>query len=343
MTDEQFTLGNFEGLGEGSGNASDASEALSGSVPPSSAGRHFSSGTLTPEGEKGNDIVKHPTVKSDPQAKFRSPSPALQFLELELDRIVPNEFQPRRVFDPQKLEELAASIRENGIIQPLVVLPARSDGFYEILVGERRFRASKIAGLAKIPAFVSQPISDEAKLELALIENVQRSDLNPIEEARAYQRLKDEFGLRVGEIAHKVGKDESTISNLTRLLRLPVEVQRALIAGEIAEGQARPLLSLRDKEEMLAMYKIVLEQGMNVRAIEAKVREIRQRKIKVRQMFAPDPFLDSVTNLLRNRLGTKVEVNKGAKGGKITIEFYSDEELGELVRKMAEGGSVDNY
>lgn len=329
MPDEQFQLGNFEGLGADNGNDSDTSESLDSATSLSASGGHLPS-----PGEKGNEIVKHPTVKADPQAKFRSPRPeSLQFLELELDKIVPNEFQPRRVFDEEKLQELAASIIENGIIQPLVVLP-RDDGRYEIVVGERRWRAAKLAGLTRVPVFVSQPLSDETKLELALIENVQRADLNPIEEAKAYERLRTEFGLQVAEIARKVGKDGSTISNLLRLLGLPVEVQRALIAGEMTEGQARPLLTLRDREEMLAMYKIVRERGMKVRDIEAKVREIRERKIKVREMFTPDPVLDSLQNMLRQKLGTRVEVSKGAKGGKITIEFFSDEELQDIVGKI---------
>ena len=202
------------------------------------------------------------------------------------------------------------------------------------MVGERRFRAAKLAGFDTVPVFVLPTITSEAKLEFALIENIQRADLNPVEEAKAYERLHREFGLSVTEIAHRVGKDLSTVSNLMRLLNLPVEIQRALIEGVISEGQARPILSLRDQEEMLQMFRIIVRDQMKVRDIENKVREIRQRKIKVQEMFTPDPFLESLENLLRNKLGTRVEVNKGAKGGKITIEFYSDEELNDIVSKI---------
>ena len=319
MADDVFKLGNFEGI---EGDTGIRIEPLSNPLPS----------VPLPQGER--EVIKHPTVKADVQAKLRSPRPELQFLELPLDKIVPNEFQPRRVFDEEKLRELADSIRENGIIQPLVVL-AREDGVYEIVVGERRFRASRLAGLATVPVFVSQPLNEETKLELALIENVQRADLNSIEEGRAYERLRTEFGLQVQEIARKVGKDASTISNLLRLLGLPVEIQRALIEGVVTEGQARSLLTLRDREEMLAMFKIVRERGMKVRDIEAKVREIRERKIKVKEMFTPDPVLDSFENLLRGKLGTRVEINKGAKGGKITIEFFSDEDLQGIVEKFS--------
>jgi len=281
------------------------------------------------------NVTLHSKIKADPQAKFRSPWDGQALLEIDVNNIVPNEFQPRRIFNPEKLQELAESIKEHGIIQPMVVTE-RDDGKYEILVGERRFRASKLAGLTKVPALVSPKINAEQKLEIALIENVQRAELNPIEEAKAYERLINEFGLKVIDIAKRVGKNQSTVSNLLRLLNLPVEVQRALIEEKIAEGQARPLLTLRDKEEMLEMFKVVMREGMKVRDIEAKVREISRRKIKVREMFTADPFLTSLENMLRGKLGTRVEVSKGAKGaGRITIEFFSDEELNNIVGKIS--------
>lgn len=333
MTDDVFKLGNFDDLEESSfAKASeDKLDDLDGiASPPSSARLRRTSAGLNDTG-----IIKHPTVESDPQAKFFSPRDGQVLAEIELEKIVPNEFQPRRIFNEEKLKELASSIKTYGIIQPLVVIN-RPDGLYEIVIGERRFRAAKLVGLTKVPAFVHSSLPSRAKLELALIENIQRTDLNPIEEAKAYQRLHEEFGLPIGEIARRVGKDDSTVSNLIRLLNLPVEIQRALIEEEIAEGQARPLLSLRDREEMLAMFRIVLKEKMKVRDIENKVREIVNRKIKVHEMFTPDPFLESLENLLRNKLGTRVEVNKGAKGkGKITIEFYSDDELNDIVNKIA--------
>ncbi|MBI4050756.1 MAG: ParB/RepB/Spo0J family partition protein [Candidatus Doudnabacteria bacterium] len=330
--DDKFKLGNFDGLEEiedlgglslrGDSIQSRGDEAIPNeiAVRPSNARNDI------------NTVIKHPTARADRQAKFKDRD-GRPLMEIELAKIVPNEFQPRRIFNEEKLGELAASIKEHGIIQPLVVV-ARDDGKYEIVVGERRFRAAKLAGLAKVPVFVHPKINSEAKLEFALIENIQRADLNPIEEGKAFERLNREFGLSLTEIAKRVSKDISTISNLIRLLSLPVEVQRALIEGKIAEGQARPLLSLKDKEEMLQMFKIILRDQMKVRDIEAKVREIKTRKIKVKEMFTPDPFLESLENLLRNKLGTRVEVSKAAKGGKITIEFYSDEELNDIVSKI---------
>jgi ParB family chromosome partitioning protein len=185
-----------------------------------------------------------------------------------------------------------------------------------------------------VPVFVRDRVSQQVKLEVALIENVQRADLNPIEEGKAYEQLREEFGLSVGEIAKRVGKSTPAVSNLMRLLKLPAEVQRALVEEEINEGQARPLLSLQNTEEILQMFQVVKRNDMKVRDIERKVREIKQRNIKVREMFTPDPFLESLENLLRGKLGTRVAVDRGAKGGKITIEFYSDEELSDIVGKI---------
>lgn len=315
--------------------ADDHSDDLSATPSPSPAkpsepvGKRMSA-QKTP-GE--NSLIHHPTAKAEPQVRFNYHD-GRPVLEVELEKIVPNEYQPRRIFNEEKLRELAESIKEHGIIQPLVVV-ARSDGSYEIIVGERRFRAAKLAGLSKVPVFVNPAISSEAKLELALIENIQRADLNPIEEAKAFQRLHAEFNLSVSDIAKRVGKDVSTVSNLLRLLNLPAEIQRALVEELITEGQARPLLTLRDKEEMSQMFKIVIREQMKVREIEKRVREIRERKIKVKDMFTPDPFVESLENMLRNKFGTRVEVNKSAKGGKITIEFYSDEELNNIISKIS--------
>jgi len=352
MSDDTFKLGNFENL-KGSDlkgefdKFSDLDQDMSQEVAADLQRMedHLEDGeSMNPlpqslptrgrEEKNGGELIRHPTVKSDPQARF-STRDGQPLLEIPLTDIVPNEYQPRRIFDEEKLKELAESIKEHGIIQPIVVTK-RADGKYEILVGERRFRASKLAGLEKVPALLSAKLEPEAKLEIALIENVQRANLNPIEEARAYQRLVDEFGLKVMDIAHRVGKNHSTVSNLLRLLNLPVEVQRALIEEKIAEGQARPLLTLRNKDEMLEMFMVVMREGMKVRDIEAKVREIARRKIKVREMFTPDPFLTSLENMLRGKLGTRVEVSKGAKGaGRITIEFFSDEELNNIVDKIS--------
>lgn len=336
MSDDIFKLGNFEDLSKsemkgGFDKLDDLDQDMSQEV---SADLERIQDRV-PDESASTSVIEHPTEKMNNQPQFRSPLGGEVLLEIDVNQIVPNEFQPRRIFDPQKLQELADSIKAHGIIQPLVVTK-RDDGKYEVLVGERRLRASKLAGLAKVPALLSPKVGAETKLEIALIENVQRADLNAIEEAKAYERLQKEFGLKVTDIAVKVGKDHSTVSNLLRLLNLPVEVQRAIIEGKIAEGQARPLLTLREPAEMLEMFMIILREGMKVRDIEAKVREIKERKIKVREMYTPDPFLTSLENMLRGKLGTRVAVSKGAKGsGKITIEFFSDEELTDIVNKLS--------
>ena len=319
MNNDKFNLGNFSRISD-SEERENLDEAARAPAPVE---------TTSAE----TDVIKHPEAKSG-QAKFRSPIDGSSLREISLERIIPNEFQPRRIFNEEKLNQLAESIREHGIIQPLVVIP-REDGKYEILVGERRFRASKIAGLMKVPAFIREKLSNRTKLELALIENVQRTDLNPIEEAKAYQQLNQEFEMKVQRISESVGKSAPAISNLMRLLKLPAEVQRALVEEAISEGQARPLLTLGDREEILQMFEIIKRDSMKVRDIESKVREITRRKIKVKEMFKPDPFLDSLENVLRNKLGTRVAVNRGAKGGKITIEFFSDEELNDIIDKIA--------
>ncbi len=251
--------------------------------------------------------------------------------EIEVAKISPNPFQPRKVFEPQALKELADSIKEHGVIQPLVV--TRTPVGYELIVGERRFRASQLAGLEKVPAIIKEAMVDQTKLEVALIENIQRQELNPIEEAQAYERLMKTFSLTQEDVAKKVGKSRPAIANTVRLLNLPAEIQRGVIEGKIMEGHARALLGLLDKEKMLLMYKKVLQEGMNVRQVEAKVRELT----KVRQMdaAAPDPKLLAMESELRGKLGTQVKIQRQGQGGKILIDFFSDEELSEIIHKMA--------
>ena len=251
--------------------------------------------------------------------------------EIELAKIIPNPFQPRKVFEPEALKELAESIREHGVIQPLVVTKT-PDG-YEIVVGERRFRASQLAGLEKVPAIVKEAMIDQTKLEVALIENIQRQELNPIEEAQAYERLMKTFNLTQDQVAKKVGKSRPAIANTVRLLNLPAEIQRGVVEGKITEGHARALLGLVDPEKMILMFKLVQEQGLNVRQVEAKVREISVK----RQMdaAAPDPKLMALETELRGKLGTQVKIQRQGRGGKITIEFFSDEELDDLIGRMA--------
>ncbi len=271
---------------------------------------------------------------------FVSPSPSADRIsyadakiqEVEITSIVPNPYQPRKVFDPQALRELADSIAEHGVIQPLVV--TRTPSGYEIVVGERRFRASQLAGLSRVPVIVKNQLEDITKLEVALIENIQRQELNPIEEAQAYDRLMKTFKLTQEQVAKKVGKARPSVANTIRLLNLPAEIQRGLVEGKISEGHARAILGLVDREKMLAMYQQVLDSGWNVRQVELKVREISERR-RV-DAAAPDPKLMALEGELRTKLGTQVKIQRQGRGGKITIEFFSEDELADIVGRMAE-------
>lgn len=262
-----------------------------------------------------------------------------QIQEIDVAKIAPNPFQPRKIFEPTALKELADSIKEHGVIQPLVV--TRTPIGYELVVGERRFRASQLAGLEKVPAIIKDAMVDQTKLEVALIENIQRKELNPIEEAQAYERLMRTFNMTQEQVAKKVGKSRPAVANTVRLLNLPAEIQRGVIEEKIMEGHARALLGLLDPEKMILMYKMVLEQNLNVRQVEAKVRELTVR----RQMdaVALDPKLMALETELRGKLGTQVKIQRQGQGGKITIEFFSDAELDEIVHKMAEQQSQQNY
>ncbi len=251
--------------------------------------------------------------------------------EIEVSKISPNPFQPRKTFEPTALRELADSIKEHGVIQPLVV--TRTAVGYEIVVGERRFRASQLAGMEKVPAIIKDAMVDQTKLEVALIENIQRQELNPIEEAQAYERLMKTFNLTQDQVAKKVGKSRPAVANTVRLLNLPAEVQRAVIEGKIMEGHARALLGLNDPEKILLMYKMVVEQNLNVRQVEYKVRELTTKRPV--DSAAPDPKLMAMESELRGKLGTQVKIQRQGQGGKIMIEFFSEEELSEIVHKMA--------
>lgn len=252
--------------------------------------------------------------------------------EIDTTKIVPNPYQPRKTFNQEALQELADSIREHGVIQPLVV--TRTQNGYELVVGERRFRASILAGVAKVPAIVKNSMEDKTKLEVALIENIQRQELNPIEEAQAYDRLIKTFNITQDEVAKKVGKSRPAVTNTLRLLNLPAEVQRGIIEGKISGGHARAILGLPSADKQLLLYKIILEQGLNVRQVEAKVREVT--KPKPMDAASPDPKLMAMESELRGKLGTQVKIQRQGRGGKIMIEFFSDEELEEIIARMAE-------
>ncbi len=245
---------------------------------------------------------------------------------IPVDQIDPNPHQPRTFFDHTALEDLVNSIKEHGVLQPVVVT-TKQDGRFELIVGERRLRASKIAGLGTIPAIV-RSATEQEKMELALIENVQRSDLNPIEEARAYIRLMEEFGMTQDDVGQRVGKSRPQVGNTIRLLQLPEQIRHALEERRISTSNARTLLSLPTEEERLQMFDSLLTGQFTVRQTEARVGRTRQPKMA-------DPNLASLENRLREVLGTRVNVKRDARGeGEIRIAFYNEEDLQSVLKKI---------
>lgn len=243
-------------------------------------------------------------------------------LHLPIDQILPNPEQPRMVFNHAELEDMVNSIREHGIIMPLVVTKI-SDGHYELIAGERRLRAAKIAGLKTVPAVVREASTTE-KLILALVENIQRQDLNPIEEAKSYDRLIGDFGLTQEDIAKKVGKARPTISNTIRLLGLPLEIQQAISSGTISMGSARALLALPDTKRQIAFFKKIIAAPLTTtRAIEENV---RNESLNVRK----NPALMSLESALREKFGVRVVITKRGIRGQITFSFANDDEYESL-------------
>lgn len=251
-------------------------------------------------------------------------------IEVPIDQIVANPHQPRLQFDDEKLGNLAQSIKMHGIIQPLIV--SRKGNLYELIAGERRFQASKIVGLKKVPVIIREA-SELQKLELAIIENIQRHDLNPIEEGKAYQKLADEFQMNQEEVAAKMGKSRSLVANKIRLLGLPVEIQKGLIEGKITEGHAKAILSIPNPEKQRALYEMILKNNLTVRQIEEKTKEVSERSYK--RKTTADPELNELENKLVGALGTKVKISKSGDGGKIVIEYYSKEDLDSLLEKIS--------
>jgi ParB family chromosome partitioning protein len=253
--------------------------------------------------------------------------------DIAVNQIRPNPRQPRQRFDAEQLEALAASIREHGVIQPILVTETL-DG-YQLVAGERRLRASQLAGLERIPAVIRQ-VADRDQLEVALVENLQRADLGPMEAAAAYQALATEFQLTHEDIARRIGRAKSTVTNTLRLLDLDSDVQALLVDGQITEGHARAIAAL-PVEVQARIAKTVVDQALSVRQVEELVRRIRVPKAISATPAAPrlDPDLERIEDELRRRLGTKVTLARSRKGGRIIIEFYSDEELGLLYDRLA--------
>jgi ParB family chromosome partitioning protein len=253
-----------------------------------------------------------------------------QLREVDVDRILPNTYQPRKNFDETSLEELADSIRTHGVVQPIVVRPLE-DGFFQLIAGERRWRAAQKAGLTRILA-VLREAAEESALEIALIENLQRQDLNPIEEAEAYHRLIVDFGLTQDEVARRVGKNRATVANMLRLLRLPPEVQQWLRENRLSTGHAKALLSLSDLSAILDSARKIIQGNYSVRQAELLVARYGRTEPHESERNAEpaDPNVKAAIHALEQNLGTKVTIQESAGKGKIEIHFYSVEQLHRL-------------
>ncbi len=269
---------------------------------------------------------------------------------VELEKIKPNPYQPRRDFNEDRLRDLADSIRQYGVLQPLVVTRQeieKEDGGiwveYELIAGERRLRASKIAGLSRVPVIIRVgDDGDKAKLELAIIENIQREDLNAVDRARAFNRLYEEFNFKHFEIAKKIGMSREYVSNTIRLLSLPEEMLNSLSRGEITEGHCRPLLMLGDRpEEQATFFKELIIKKINVREAEQLARRIAFDKVR-KKKFMPDPELMEIEERLTEKLGTRVMIERRDYGGKVVIDFFSPNDLKNFLSLISEGNKEGN-
>jgi len=252
---------------------------------------------------------------------------------LDVATVQANSRQPRHDFDKESIDDLVASVKTHGILQPLIVTES-VNGTYELIAGERRLRAAKLAGLTKVPALVRQA-KDQERLELALVENIQRQNLNPLEEARAYEQLRDEFGLTQESIARRVGKSRPQVTNTLRLLELPDSIKQALREGRITFGHAKVIMSLDTPAEQEKFFRLITAQGLPVRLAEAKMHSLKGDR---RSATVVDSQLKAWQQVLQTALGAKVEIKGSAKHGKIVVEFYSPDELSDLVEKIKKVG-----
>ncbi len=269
---------------------------------------------------------------------------------IETERISPNPYQPRREFNEEELRELAASIREFGVLQPIIVTKIEKETElgtqvdYQLIAGERRWRASKMAGLERIPAIIKSINRDRDRLELAILENVQRSNLNAIEAARAYSRLQDEFNLTQREIGARLGKSREVVANTIRLLGLPTPIQDAVARGQINESQGRLLLSVPDIQQQNLLFEDILRNSLSVRELKSRIERVKQENTKPAPEvlnYGVNPELLRIQQELEAALGTKVKLEQDGATGKLTIAFYSPEELMNIVQRIipAEPGS----
>ena len=266
-----------------------------------------------------------PAIKPVPMQEL----PEVQ--HLRVDAIVPNRYQPRQMFSPQELAELTASLKQNGLLQPILVR-RKGDGIYELISGERRWRAAKEAGLETIQAVIRN-CGDEESVVLALIENLQREDLNPMEMARAYHRMMNEFGLTQDIIARRVDCDRSSIANIVRLINLPLEIQQLIETDKISMGHAKVILGLPDQNEQLRVAQLVISKALSVRETEKLLESSPAAKRRGAKELRRTPWSD-VEERLQKRFGTKVVIQKGKRGGKIVIHYFSSPELDGILETL---------
>ena len=290
----------------------------------------------------GEDVVKENKEETEKKAKAEAKAAEEmdekgRILMLKLDLVQPNKEQPRKTFDEEKINELAESIKNYGVLQPLLV--QKNDSFYEIIAGERRWRAAKAAGLKEVPAVLKEYSKQEA-LEISLIENVQRADLNPIEEALGYRQLIDEFGLTQEEIAVRVAKSRTAITNTMRLLKLDEQIQNMLVQGVITSGHARALLSLEDTQMQLKAAKEILDKKLSVRETERLVKRLQkeasgEKKEEKKKDETLALIYQDLEDRMKSVMGTKVSIhNKDKNKGRIEIEYYSEAELERIVEMI---------
>lgn len=273
-----------------------------------------------------------------PDIPLEPTQPTASIRSVEVERIAPNPYQPREHFDEKMLEELKNSIAEKGLVQPVTVRLHNSG--YQLIAGERRLRAVRDLGMEFIPAYVLEVIDEEEMLELSIIENIHREDLNPIDIARGYQRLIDEINLTQEEVARKVGKDRSTVANFLRLLKLPRRIQESLLSGELTMGHARALITLNNSEEQIRLWNQIVKKALSVRRVEQLVRESITKdgkpKVKIESHTVLPPSLQEAEDKLRHALATQVRIKSKGRGGIVSIEYYSDDDLDRIISLICE-------
>ena len=284
-------------------------------------------------------IPKTMPVKSEAAVLGDAPKTKESIFLIEVDKIKENPHQPRRDFDEIELQSLASSIREHGILQPLIISkfedenPSGIKVFYELIAGERRLKAAKLAGFQFVPAIIKPKVEDRNKLELALIENIQRADLNAIEKARGYDELMKKFGLSQKETAFKVGQSRESVANTLRLLGLSIEIQKAIESGKISEGHGRAILAIENDNQQLALMNEIISKNLSVRAAESLGRQVKGVVKKIKEN-ALDPESKALESRLEEFFGTRVKLAKTGSRGRILIEFYSPEELNAILDKI---------